>query len=194
MPVRPITVTGEPVLHRRAEPVTDFGPDLRRLIADMYETQDAAHGVGLAAPQIGVGLRVFTWQMDNADGVPAQGHLINPYVKSSRPADGEPDRDEESEGCLSVPGLSFPLRRGLSASVSGVDMDGNEIAFEATGWFARCMQHEYDHLNGFLYVDRLNERWSKRARKAIKKEGWGVPGTTWMPGVDVDPFGHDDED
>lgn len=192
MTIRPITITGEPVLHTRAQPVTEFDAELRTLVEDMYETQEAAHGVGLAAPQIGVGLRVFTWSMANDDDVPTLGHVINPYVKAAKPAVGEPDRDNESEGCLSVPGYSFPLRRGESAEVSGYDWDGNEIAFTATGWFARCMQHEYDHLNGFLYVDRLGEKWKKKARKAVRPS-WGVPGHTWMPGEVPDPFGHDDE-
>ena len=193
MTIRPITITGEPVLHTRAEPVTEFDGQLRTLVEDMYATQEAAHGVGLAAPQIGIGLRIYTWSMANDDGVPTLGHVINPFVRAAKPAVGEPDRDNESEGCLSVPGYSFPLRRGESAEVSGYDWDGNEISFSATGWFARCMQHEYDHLNGFLYVDRLNEKWKKKARKAVKAEGWGVPGHTWMPGEGPDPFGHDDD-
>lgn len=193
MTIHPITITGEPVLHTRAEPVAEFDGQLRTLVEDMYATQEAAHGVGLAAPQIGIGLRIYTWSMANDDGVPTLGHVINPFVRAAKPAVGEPDRDNESEGCLSVPGYSFPLRRGESAEVSGYDWDGNEISFSATGWFARCMQHEYDHLNGFLYVDRLNEKWKKKARKAVKAEGWGVPGHTWMPGEGPDPFGHDDD-
>jgi peptide deformylase len=160
----------------------------------MFETMDVANGVGLAAPQIGVPLRIFTWQMDNNDDVPARGVIINPYVVASKPVVGEPDPAEESEGCLSVPGESFPLRRGTQAHVTGLDLEGNELEFDATGWFARCMQHEYDHLNGFLYVDRLGDRWSKKARKAVKRNGWGTPGHTWMPGVDEDPFGHDAPD
>ncbi|NNM44458.1 peptide deformylase [Knoellia koreensis] len=194
MAVRPIVITGEPVLHRRAEPVEVIDDEIRDLVADMFETMDVANGVGLAAPQIGVGLRIFTWQMDNNDDVPARGVVINPYVVASKPAVGDPDPAEESEGCLSVPGESFPLRRGLEAHVTGLDLDGNELEFDATGWFARCMQHEYDHLNGFLYVDRLGDRWSKKARKAVKRNGWGTPGHTWMPGVDEDPFGHDAPD
>lgn len=194
MTIHPITICGEPVLHTRAQPVTDFDAELRTLVEDMYATQEAAHGVGLAAPQIGIGLRIYTWSMANEDGVPSLGHVINPYVKASKPAVGEPDRDHESEGCLSVPGYSFPLRRGERAEVTGYDWDGKEIAFSATGWFARCMQHEYDHLNGFLYVDRLGDKWKKKARKAIKAEGWGVPGNTWLPGEGPDPFGNDDEE
>lgn len=194
MTVRPIVITGEPVLHRRALAVESFDGELHALVRDLFDTMDAAHGVGLAAPQIGVGLRVFTWQMDNADGVPARGVLVNPYVSPSKPTVAEPDPHDEVEGCLSVPGESFPLKRGERASVSGFDAEGREVSFEATGWFARCMQHEYDHLNGFLYVDRLNERWGKKARKALKRNGWGQPGQSWMPGVDPDPFGHDDPD
>lgn len=193
MTIHPITICGEPVLHTRAEPVTEYDESLRTLIEDMHETQDAAHGVGLAAPQIGVGLRVFTWDMANDDGVPTRGHIINPFVKATKPAVGEPDRDHESEGCLSVPGYSFPLRRGERAEVTGYDVDGNELSFTATGWFARCMQHEYDHLNGFLYIDRLNEKWKKKAKKIVKAEEWGVPGLTWTPGEGPDPFGHDEQ-
>ena len=194
MTVRPIVITGEPVLHRRAAPVETIDEQVRAVVADMFETMDAARGVGLAAPQVGVGLRIFTWQMGNDDDVPARGVILNPYLTSSRPPVGNPDPDDESEGCLSVPGESFPLRRGERAELTGVDLDGRDVAFTATGWFGRCMQHEYDHLNGFLYVDRLDDRWGRKARKAVKRHGWGSPGHTWMPGVDPDPFGHDDPD
>jgi peptide deformylase len=194
MTVRPIVILGEPVLHRRADPVEHFDAELRALVDDMFETMDAANGVGLAAPQIGVGLRIFTWAMDNSDGVPARGVVVNPWVSASKPSVEDPDPHDDSEGCLSVPGESFPLRRGERASVTGYAVDGTELAFEASGWFARCMQHEYDHLNGFLYVDRLGERWARKARKAVKRHGWGTPGLSWMPGVDPDPFGHDEPD
>jgi peptide deformylase len=193
MAVRPIVITGEPVLHRTAALVTDFDdPDLHTLVEDMFETNEAANGVGLAAPQVGVGVRVFIWKMPNDDGVPERGHIINPIVTTSRVPQERPDPDEESEGCLSVPGESFPLKRAEKAHVVGFDVQGNRIEFDATGWFARCMQHEYDHLNGTLYVDRLDDRQGKKARKAVKGQGWGKPGHTWMPGVDPDPFGHDD--
>lgn len=194
MTIRPVVITGEPVLHRRAAPVARIDEEVRGLVADMFETMDAARGVGLAAPQIGVGLRIYTWQMDNDDGVPPRGAVINPYVTASKPAAGYPDPNEEAEGCLSVPGESFPLRRGDRAEVTGLDLEGDGLDFVATGWFARCMQHEYDHLNGFLYLDRLDERWGRKARKAVRKNGWGGAGLSWMPGVDPDPFGHDGED
>jgi peptide deformylase len=194
MTVRPVVITGDPVLHTRARPVEVIDDAVRDLVADMLETMDAARGVGLAAPQIGVGLRIFTWAMRNDDGIPPRGVVINPYVVASKPPAGDPDPHEESEGCLSVPGESFPLRRGERATLTGQDLDGSEIHYEATGWFARMLQHEYDHLNGFLYVDRLSGKWARRARKAVKANEWGTPGLTWMPGSDRDPFGHDDVD
>ena len=156
MSIRPVVITGDPVLHQRAAAVPVIDDQIRALVADMFETMDASHGVGLAAPQIGVGLRIFTWQMTNQDGIPPRGVVINPYVTSTRPPDGDPDPHEEAEGCLSVPGESFPLRRGERATLHGTGLDGEELAYEATGWFARMFQHEYDHLNGFLYVDRLS--------------------------------------
>ena len=130
-------------------------------------------GVGLAAPQVGVGLRIFTWQLTNDDGIPPRGVVINPYLTSAKPVVGEPDPHEEVEGCLSVPGESFPLRRGEAATLTGLALDGTEIRYEATGWFARMLQHEYDHLNGFLYVDRLSGKWARKARKAVKGDGLG---------------------
>lgn len=190
MTVHPITITGEPVLHQRARPVEEFDDALRTLIADMFETMDTANGVGLAAPQIGVGLRIFVYGMENDDDVPARGVIVNPTLVTSKIPGSEPDPDEESEGCLSVPGEAFPLKRADWVRVSGFDGEGAPVEFEATGWFARCMQHENDHLDGKLYVDRLNAKHTRRARKAVKANGWGIAGLTWMPGVDPDPFGH----
>ncbi|WP_295699255.1 peptide deformylase [Lapillicoccus sp.] len=194
MAVRPVVITGDPVLHRPAGRVESFDDELAQLVQDMFDTMDAAHGVGLAAPQIGVGRRLFVYEMANDDGAPVRGVVVNPILMLSKVSTERPDPDLETEGCLSVPGESFPLKRAEHARVSGFDLTGALLEFEATGWFARCMQHEFDHLNGKLYVDRLDERWSKRARKAIRKNGWGRPGHSWMPGVDRDPFGHDDLD
>ncbi len=193
MAVRPVRIIGDPVLHRRAESVEVIDDDLRALVADLFDTMDRARGVGLAAPQIGVGLRIFTWQLSNDDAIPPRGVIINPYLAATKPVVGDPDPHEESEGCLSVPGESYPLRRGAIATLRGLDIHGRRVEYRATGWFARMLQHEYDHLNGFLYVDRLTGRWAKKAKRVIKVNGWGVPGLTWQPGVDRDPFGHDDE-
>jgi peptide deformylase len=193
MAVRPIVITGEPVLHRPAGRVEAFDGDLRELVADMFDTMDAAHGVGLAGPQIGVPLRLFVYEMTNDDDVPARGVIINPMLSLPKISTDRADPDTESEGCLSVPGESYPLKRADRVGVTGFDDDGEDVSFQATGWFARVMQHEFDHLNGLLYVDRLDAKQSKRARKAIRSNGWGKPGHSWLPGVDRDPFGHDDD-
>lgn len=194
MAVRPIVITGEPVLHQIARRVEAFDAELADLVTDLYDTMDTAHGVGLAAPQVGVALRLFVYEMGNDDRVAARGVVVNPILTLGKISTDRPDPDDESEGCLSVPGENYPLKRAAHVRVQGFDAAGDPLEFVATGWFARCMQHEFDHLNGKLYVDRLDERWSRRARKAIRKNGWGRPGHSWMPGVDRDPFGHDDLD
>ncbi|HNV15680.1 MAG TPA: peptide deformylase, partial [Dermatophilaceae bacterium] len=140
MAIRPVVIHGEPVLHRVASRVERFDDELAELVQDMYDTMDAAHGVGLAAPQIGVGLRVFVYDMANHDGVPARGVVVNPILAVSKVPSGRPDPDEESEGCLSVPGEHFPLRRAQTAKVNGQDLPGAPFEFTATDWFARCMQ------------------------------------------------------
>ena len=169
MAVRPVVITGEPVLHRPAALVDAFDDGLRQLVADMFETMDAAHGVGLAAPQIAVPLRLFVYEMANDDDVPARGVIINPMLSLSKISSDRPDPDTESEGCLSVPGESYPLKRADQVSVVGFDADGEDVSFRATGWFARVMQHEFDHLNGLLYVDRLDDQ-------AVQAGAQGDPG------------------
>lgn len=188
MAVRPVVITGAPVLHRPAARVTAFDDELRALVGDMHETMDAAHGVGLAAPQIGVSLRVFTYAFANDDGVAPRGVLVNPVLTLGRISRDAPDPDEEAEGCLSVPGHSWPLKRAHWVRVAGSDDEGRPVDFQATGWFARVMQHECDHLDGRLYLDRLDDRWARKARRAVRAEDWD--GGSWLPGVDEDPFGH----
>lgn len=193
--IRPITIHGEPVLHRRATEVEEIDQHIRELVADMHLTQEAARGVGLAAPQVGVGLRIFTWAYEDTGDAPNQGEVINPVLtllgKVSQEA---PDADAETEGCLSVPGYGFPLKRSDHVRLQGFTVDGDEVDFEAHGWFARIMQHEHDHLDGYLYVNRLKDKWARRWKKSLRREGWNEPGLTWMPGVDEDPFGHDEVD
>jgi len=184
MTILSIRITGDPVLHTAATPVVDFDDDLATLVADMYETMDAAPGVGLAAPQVGVSKRVFVYDYDDEDGTPRRGVVINPTLELGELIEGLPDEDTESEGCLSVPGERFPLRRADYAKVSGVDLDQNPVVIEATGWFARIFQHEFDHLNGTLYSDRLAEPWLSEAEIAISENGWGHPGLSWLPGRD----------
>ena len=184
MAIRPICIMGDPVLHATASPVGEITAEIRTLVADMYETMDAAPGVGLAAPQVGVGLRIFTYSYEDDEGQPWRGEIINPELFMTPTEPGHPDEDEESEGCLSVPGERFPLRRSDHVRVSGIDLEGNEVLIEVTGWRARIMQHEFDHLNGVLYVDRLHDSDWKTVQKIAKKRGWGRPGLSWTPGVD----------
>ena len=172
------------MLHQRAIEVTDFNEELRSLVADMYETMDKAPGVGLAAPQIGVGLRVFTYDYADDDGNERRGVIINPVLERGPIVDEPADEDTEIEGCLSVPGERFPLKRADWVKISGVDLDQKPVQFEADGWFARIFQHEFDHLDGLLYVDRLAEPWHEIAADIIEDNGWGKPGLSWLPGKD----------
>lgn len=180
--IRPICITGDPVLHQPAKEVTEFNQELRDLVQDMYETMDEAPGVGLAAPQIGVPLRVFVYDWDAEDGSAQRGVVINPVLDLSEIPAGEPDWETESEGCLSVPGERFPIKRAQKATVRGLDLEQNPVVIEATGWFARIFQHEFDHLNGTLYVDRLVEPHKSDSQKIIADRGWGKPGLSWLPG------------
>ena len=184
MAVLPIQITGEPVLHSPALPVTIFDDELRTLVADMIDTMHEAPGVGLAAPQVGVGLRVFVWHWTDDDGVEHSGTAINPELWVSPPPLGEPDEDEDSEGCLSIPGERYPLLRSELAILRATDLDGEPFEVRAEGWLARIFQHEYDHLDGVLYADRLQHPHDKGVAKAIRKKSWGSPGQSWMPGVD----------
>jgi peptide deformylase len=184
MPIRPITITGEPVLHRPASEVTIFDSELRQLVEDMYETMDEAPGVGLAAPQVGIGQRIFVYDYPDDDGNERRGVIINPVLEIGPIEDGEADWDTELEGCLSVPGERFPIKRADWAKVSGVDLDQKPIEIEATGWFARIFQHEFDHLDGKLYVNKLAEPHFSDALEVIRERGWGVPGNSWLPGRD----------
>lgn len=183
MAILPIVISGEPVLHRPAEPVTEFDAELKQLVDDMFETTVAAPGVGLAAPQVGVGKRVFVWDYADQGEAPAKGVAVNPVLWISPPEPGLPD-DHEVEGCLSFPGERFALRRSERALLRAQDVEGNPFEIEASGWFARIFQHEYDHLNGLLYVDRLLHPENRGAQKAERRNGWGVAGLSWMPGVD----------
>lgn len=182
MTIRPICITGNTVLHSQALQVTQFNDELRALVQDMYDTMDEAPGVGLAAPQIGVNLRIFVYDWDAEDGSTQRGVVINPTLTTSEMPSGDADWESESEGCLSVPGERFPLKRAESAVVTGVDLDQNPVHIEATGWFARIFQHEFDHLEGTLYVDRLNDEYAQEAKEIIADRGWGTDGLTWLPG------------
>lgn len=172
------------MLHLKALEVTDFNEELRVLVQDMFETMDKAPGVGLAAPQIGVGLRVFTYDYADDEGNERRGVVINPVLEIGEISDEPADEDTEIEGCLSVPGERFPLKRSDKATITGVDLEKKPVRIEAEGWFARIFQHEFDHLNGTLYVDRLAEPWKEISADIIADNGWGKPGLSWLPGRD----------
>src|ERR1700749_3457618 len=197
MAVVPIRIVGDPVLHTPTTPVrvADDGSlpaDLAELIATMFDTMDAAHGVGLAANQIGVGLRVFVYDCadDRGQTQRRRGGVVNPVLETSEIPETMPDPDTDDEGCLSVPGASFPTGRAKGGRGTGLDAEGKPITIEGTGLFARMLQHETGHLDGFLYLDRLIGRHARSAKRAVKSHGWGVPGLSWTSGAGADPFGH----
>jgi len=197
MAVVPIRIVGDPVLHTPTSPVpvADDGslpPDLAELIATMYETMDTANGVGLAANQIGVGLRLFVYDCadDRRSTTRRRGVVVNPVLETSERPETMPDPDHDDEGCLSVPGESFPTGRADWARVTGLDADGNPVTLEGTALFARMLQHETGHLDGLLYLDMLVGRHARAAKRTVKANGWGVPGLSWLPGDVPDPFGH----
>ena len=161
MAVKDIRLFGDPVLRTPAAPVVDFDKELRKLVADLTDTMRDAPGAGLAAPQIGVGLRVFTWWVDDQ-----LGHLCNPVLSLSEELqDGE-------EGCLSFPGVYMDTPRALRVVASGMDMHGEPVTIEGSELLARCIQHETDHLDGILFIDRMDRAQRKLAMKAIREAEW----------------------
>lgn len=188
--IRPIVICGEPVLHRPTTPVTVFDDELAAFVEDLFETNAAANGAGLAATQVGDGRRLFVYDCPDDAGVRHRGHVINPVIETSEIPETMPDPDKDMEGCLSVPGENFPTGRAAWARVTGVDIHGEPVEVEGTGFLARCLQHEVDHLDGHLYLDRLVGRWARAAKRMVRDRGFTVPGRSWLPGTDPDPFGH----
>jgi peptide deformylase len=179
--IHPIVIAGEPVLHQPTREITEFDEKLRTLVDDMFETMYAAEGVGLAANQIGLDLRVFVYDCPDDEGVRHKGVDVNPKLETSEIPETMPDPDDDWEGCLSAPGESYPTGRAKWAKVTGSDIEGNPIEVEGTGYFARCLQHETDHLDGYIYLDRLVGRHARAAKKMLKSNKWGVPGNSWLP-------------
>lgn len=163
--VRRITEVGEEVLHKPCRDVTEFGPDLAALIDDMFLTMYIADGAGLAANQVGVNLRLFVYDCPDDDGVRHVGHIVNPVLDPLDPA-GRRLLDDH-EGCLSVPGAVMDVPRPDRAVVRGLDKDGEPLAIEGTGYFARCLAHETDHVDGHVYLDRLSKRERKDALRQV---------------------------
>ncbi len=161
MSIRPIRLFGDPVLRTPAKPVVDFDKELRTLVADLTDTMVDAPGAGLAAPQLGVGLRVFTWHVEGEFG-----HLVNPSLTLSE------ETQEGPEGCLSIPGFSIDCKRALSVVAHGFDMHGEPLLIEGSEMLARAVQHETDHLDGIIFVDRLDRDARKEAMKFIRESEW----------------------
>jgi peptide deformylase len=160
--LQPIRLFGDPVLTIAAAEVTTFDKELRVLVKDLTETMLDAPGAGLAAPQIGVSLRVFTYDVEEE-----VGHLCNPVLSVVGDEDQEGD-----EGCLSFPGLSFPTTRKHHVIATGMNMHGDPVTVDGSDLMARCLQHEVDHLDGILFIDRLDPAQRKTAMGAIRDAEW----------------------
>ncbi|MFB6960272.1 peptide deformylase [Streptomyces sp. NPDC002405] len=166
--VRPLSLLGSPVLHAPCEEVTDFGPELFQVVEDLFATMYAARGVGLAANQIGLPLRVFVYDCPDDEDVRHLGHVVNPRLVE---ADGVEIRGPE--GCLSLPGLEAGTERYDHAVVEGFSVTGEPVTVHGTGFFARCLQHECDHLDGRVYADRLSGWRRSRLLRQAARAPWG---------------------
>jgi peptide deformylase len=162
MTVQPIRLFGDPVLRTPADPVVDFDKQLRKLVKDLTETLLDEGGAGLAAPQIGVGLRVFAFDVQDT-----VGHLINPELTY-------PDEEEQDgpEGCLSIPGIYIDTKRRMNVVATGFNEYGDPVRLVGNGLMARCCQHETDHLDGVLFLDRLDAKGRKEAMRQIREASW----------------------
>ena len=161
MSIKPIRLFGDPVLREKTQEVTDFDKELRNLVKDLQDTMMDAPGAGLAAPQIGVSLRVFTYYVDGV-----LGHLVNPDLDLSEELqDGE-------EGCLSFPGIYYDTPRALRVVATGFDQHGEPVTIEGSELLARAIQHETDHLDGILFIDRMDREQRKLALKSIREAEW----------------------
>jgi peptide deformylase len=164
MAVLPVRLFGDPVLTTPADAVTTFDRELRTLVKDLGDTLRDEQGTGLAAPQLGVSMRVFVFHVDDVDG-----HLVNPVLRF-------PDEEEQDgpEGCLSMPGLYFDTRRRMNVVAKGFSMHGDPVQIVGSGLMARCLQHETDHLDGVLFIDRMDGDRRKAAMKAVRGARWNV--------------------
>lgn len=162
MAERDIRIYGDPVLKSATEPIAEIDEGVRALVADLLDTVKPAGRAGVAATQIGVGRRAFSYNVDGEIG-----YIINPEIVE---LGGELAPVEE--GCLSVPGLWFPTPRYSYAKVRGIDLEGKEIVLEGTGLMAQALQHETDHLDGLLYLDRLEAEHRREAMKQVRESSW----------------------
>lgn len=165
MTVLPIRLFGDPVLRTPAEPVVDFDKELRQLVTDLIDTLRQQQGSGLAAPQLGVGIRAFVFDVDDVEG-----HVINPVLDF-------PDEEEQDgpEGCLSIPGVYVDTRRRMNVVARGFNQHGDPVQLVGSGLMSRCVQHETDHLDGVLFLDRLDSQRRKQAMREIRQADWYNP-------------------
>jgi peptide deformylase len=161
MAMREIRTLPDPVLRTPCAEITDIDDGVRALVEDLLETVDDEGRAGLAANQIGVSLRAFSWNIDDEIG-----YVLNPRIVEL----SEDEYQDGDEGCLSVPGLWFPTRRAWYARVEGIDLDGKKVVVEGTELMGRCLQHETDHLDGMLYLDRLDRAVRKKAMRALREQ------------------------
>ena len=164
MAVLPIRMFGDPVLRQRAPEITKIDEATRRLAADMIDTMREARGAGLAGPQVGVMQRIFVWEVGDRHGV-----VVNPRIV--RRSD-ETFTDEE--GCLSIPGLYYPVERSYEVTVEGLDLNGDEMSLTGRELLARCLQHEIDHLDGVLFIDRLPGDLRRDAMRMLREQSLGL--------------------
>ena len=171
MSLREIVIMGDPVLRHPAEEVGGFDEELRTLVSDLFETMYAADGIGLAAPQVGISRRVLVVDLRREDQPDARVALVNPRVTWR-----SQETDRQPEGCLSIPGLEDVVERPLSVRIEGFDPEGLPVALEVEELYARALQHEIDHLDGILFVDRVTplkrrillKKWKKLRAEAEK--------------------------
>jgi peptide deformylase len=157
--MRDIRITGDPVLRTPCESITEIDDRVHALVEDLLDTVNAEGRAGVSANQIGVSLRAFSWNIDECIG-----YILNPVITEI----SKDDQELGEEGCLSVPGLWYPCERTAYGRCEGIDLDGNPVVVEGEGIWARLIQHENDHLDGFLFIDRLKKDVRKRALKEIR--------------------------
>ena len=162
MAYRDIRIIGDPVLRTACDPITSVDATVKALVEDLLETVDEDGRAGLAANQIGVSLRAFSWNIDGEIG-----YVLNPRLVEI----SEDEYQDGEEGCLSVPGLWYPTERAWYARAEGTDLDGRKVVVEGEGLMGRCIQHECDHLDGHLYLDRLDRRNRARAMRELRAQG-----------------------
>ena len=162
MPDRPIRIYGDPVLTTVSDPIGEIDDGVRGLVADLIDSVKVEGRAGVAACQIGVGMRAFSYNVDGS-----VGYLLNPEIIEL----GD-EVEEIDEGCLSVPGLWFPTPRHTYAKARGIDLDGNEVIVEGTGVLAQALQHETDHLDGIVYLKRLAPERRREAMRKVRESSW----------------------